>query len=189
MTTEDANVIAMKAPHQSRWSLRRSALGRLVVPALLVALVVAAGGFFWQARAQRGTDHVGNHAVVDATATAQVQAAVSRGLTQVFSYDFNDPAPTQQAADTVLVGAARKEYDLLFADLRKRAAGQQISQTATVQVAAVTALRGDEATLLVFLDQAAQRTGEKEASYSAAQLKIEARRSRGVWRISAITTL
>jgi Mce-associated membrane protein len=185
-TTEASEATAAQRPTAPE---RRSALTRAVVPLLLAALLVAGVALLWQARQERQTDHVANHAVVDATATAQVQTAVSQALTRVFSYDTSDPAPTQQAADRLLVGQARREYDLLFAALRKRAAGQAITQTATVQAAAVTALRGDRATLLVFLDQAAQRASDRQAQYSAAQLRIEARRREGVWLISTITTL
>ncbi|GAA3661444.1 hypothetical protein GCM10022237_21710 [Nocardioides ginsengisoli] len=164
-------------------------LVRAVVPLLLAALVLAGLVLLGKARQEGRADHVANHAVVDPSATAQVQTAVSKALTQVFSYDTSDAAPTQQAADLLLVGQARRDYDLLFAALRKQAAGQQITQTATVQAAAVTALRGDRATLLVFLDQAAQRASDHQAQYAAAQLRVEARRTKGVWMISAITTL
>jgi len=159
-------------------------------PLVLAALLLAAAAVaFWQADRVRATDHVGNHAVVDADATTDVQSAVSAALVRVFSYDHADPAPTEQAADELLDGQAREQYDLLFAQLQEKAPGQQLVLTAQVQVAAVKELTDDAATLLVFLDQASQRASDEESSVSAAQLAVEAERVDGSWRITGIEPL
>lgn len=156
---------------------------------LVVVLLVGAGITFWQADRARGTDNVGNHALVDDATTTEVQSAVSAALVRVFSFDYSDPAPTQQAADEVLAGDARKEYDQLFAALEEKAPGQKLVLTAQVQVAAVQELEGDRAKLLVFLDQASQRASDEESSISAAQLSIDAERVDGDWRIVALRPL
>lgn len=156
---------------------------------LAVALLVGAGVAFWQADRARGTDNVGNHALVDDTRTTEVQSAVSAALVRVFSFDYSDPSPTQRAADELLAGDARTEYDQLFAALEEKAPGQKLVLTAQVQVAAVQELEGDRATLLVFLDQASQRASDEESSISAAQLSIDAERVDGAWRIVALRPL
>jgi Mce-associated membrane protein len=145
--------------------------GLLVLAGLLL---VAAAVVFLQADRARETDHVGNHA---------------QALVRVFSFDHSDPEPTQLAADELLAGEARAEYDVLFASLEERAPGQKLLLTAQVQVAAVKELRGDTAKLLVFLDQASQRATDDESSVSAAQLAVDAKRIDGTWRITGITPL
>lgn len=157
--------------------------------ALAALLLVVAAVTYWQADRTRDTDNVGNHAIVDDTATTDVQSAVSQALVRVFSYDYSNPGPTEQAADDLLAGQARREYDTLFAALEKKAVGQQLTMTAQVQVAAVKDLDGDEASLLVFLDQASQRASDKESTVSAAQLAVDAERVKGVWKVTGLTPL
>lgn len=160
------------------------------LPLIAAAVMVAVGAVgFWQARDLRTTPSAENLAVVDATATAEVQAEVSQALVRVLSYDFSDPATTQQAADQVLSGKARKEYDTLFASLQERAPGQQLVLSAQVQVAAVKQLTATSASLLVFLDQTSQRATDEEASISAAQLAVAARKIDGSWRITGLDPL
>lgn len=156
---------------------------------LAVVLLVGAGVAFWQADRERGTDNVGNFAQVDDSTTESVVAAVSTALVRSFTFDYSNPDATEQAADEVLRGAARKEYDLLFEALRTKAPDQQLVLSAKVQVSAVQELEGDKARLLVFLDQASQRVTDKEASYYAAQLSIDAERIDGDWRVTGLRPL
>jgi Mce-associated membrane protein len=89
----------------------------------------------------------------------------------------------------VLAGKARTEYDTLFASLQQRAPGQQLQLTAQVQAIGVKELRGDKATLLVFLDQSSQRAADKESSVSAAQLSVTAEKKDGSWKITGLKPL
>ena len=165
--------------------MRQRAL--LLTTAAILVLVGVLG--FWRAHALRSTDAAVNRAVVDATATADVQSEITRALVRVLSYDYSDPATTAQAADEVLSGTARREYDTLFASLQERAPGQQLVLSAQVQVAAVKELSDERARLLVFVDQSSQRATDKEASISAAQLAVTARRSGDGWQITALQPL
>ena len=163
---------------------------RILASWVLAVVLLGVGALgFWQADQARSTPAAENAAVVDPTATAQVQAEVSQALIKVLSYDFSDPAPTEQAANAVLIGAAREEYDLLFESLQERAPGQQLVLSAQVQAAAVKKLDDDSAELLVFLDQSSQRSTDQEASVSAAQLAITAQKVAGTWRIAALQPL
>jgi Mce-associated membrane protein len=157
---------------------------------ILAALMVAAGVVgLWQAHRLRSDGASRNHALVDATATAQVQSQVSQALVKVLSYDYSNPAPTQQAAAQLLAGAARSQYDTLFSTLQQKAPGQKLVLTAQVQSAAVKTLSGETATLLVFLDQSSQRSSDKQASVSAAQLQVDATEFDGVWKVTGLTPL
>ncbi|KAA1423930.1 hypothetical protein FE697_010290 [Mumia zhuanghuii] len=158
----------------------------LILSALMLAIGIVG---LWTAYDLRSADAAQNLAVVDEDATAAVQSEVSRALVSVLSYDYSDPTPTEQAADEVLAGDAREEYDKLFASLQERAPGQQLVLTAQVQVAAVKTLTDDSAELLVFLDQSSQRASDQEASVSAAQLAVDAEKVGGVWKVTGLTPL
>lgn len=157
---------------------------------LLAAVMVVVGLTGWLITVDaHHTDAAGNHAVVDQAATGQVQKEVSRALTSVLSYDFNDPGASEAAAEKLLTGKARKEYDTLFAALKKKAPGQQLVLTAQVEAAAVKELTDDSAKLLVFLDQTSRRATDKENTVSAAQLSITAERTGGHWQITGLKPL
>lgn len=164
-------------------------LRRVGVPALAAVLVAVGLVGWWAAYDARTAPAVQNLAVQDATATAEVSEAVSRALVSVLSYDHADPAASDAAADRVLTGAARTEYDQLVATLHEKAPGQQLVLTAEVQAVGVKELSEDSAELLVLLDQSSQRVDDQEASISAAQLAVTAHRTGGRWQITALTPL
>lgn len=159
-------------------------------PLLLAAVLVAVGltGFL-QAHQERSSAAADNLAVVDADATAKVQSAVSRTLTEVLSFDHSAPERTQAAAETLLFGDAQEEHATLFETLKKKAPGQKLVLTAQVQAVGVKELTEDTAKLLVFLDQSSQRAGDKEASVSAAQLAVKAKKVDGAWKVTSLKPL
>jgi len=157
---------------------------------VVAALCLAVGGFgWWQYIDATTSSAAANHAVVDEKATSAVQSEVSQALERVLTYDHADPQTTKAAADRVLSGAARTEYDTLFADLQKQAPGQKLVLTAQVQAVGVKELTDRHAELLVFIDQSSRRAGEDQASVSAAQLAITARKSGGSWKITELKPL
>lgn len=161
-----------------------------LAPLVLAVVLVAIGAFgAFRAYEMRTTPAAQNEAIVDASTTAEVQAFISQGLVQVLTYDFANPEATTAAAEQVLAGDAREEYDRLFDDLAARAPGQQLVLDARVQSVAVTELDGDTAEALVFLDQTSQRATDQEATISAAQLNITATRDGDTWTITDLTTL
>lgn len=159
------------------------------VIAIAVVLIVVGALGWWMAIDARAGSAADNRAIIDASATAAVQSEVSTGLTQVLSYDYADPSRTTAALDSVLAGNARKQYDVLFEDLQKNAPGQQLVMSAVVKTAAVKELTDTDAELLVFLDQTSQRADDKEASISAAQLAITAKKVKGAWLITGFKPL
>jgi len=167
--------------------MRRSTL--VVVIAIAVLLVAGGGVGVFRAHQLRTTVSARNLALTDAGLTAQVQAQVSQTLTKVLSYDFSDPTPTEQAASALLAGDARSQYDTLLTTLKQKAPSQQLVLSAQVQSAAVKTLTASTATLLVFLDQSSQRAAEKQPSVSAAQLKVDAARIDGTWKVTGLEPL
>lgn len=163
---------------------RRTIVVALAVVALVGGLV--AWGVVWQ---ERSTDAARNSAVVDVTDSGAVQREVSTILTRVLAYDAASPDQTRAAAEELLVGSAREEHETLFASLLERAKDQQLVMDVEVQAAAVQELHGDEATLLVFLDQTSRRATDQEASVAAAQLVVDARRDGDTWKVSGLRVL
>lgn len=169
--------------------VRKVATLRWLVAGLAVALLVVAAVLAWQTHTLREDPALENRAQLDKAIQEDVITVVSRGLTQVLSYDYTQPEATRAYADQVLAGQAREEYDTLFASLQDRAPGQKLTLTAQVQVAGVEELSGSKATLLVFVDQKSQRKQDKEASVSAAQLDITAERKGTTWVITGLKPL
>ncbi|RNL62429.1 hypothetical protein EFK50_11700 [Nocardioides marmoriginsengisoli] len=160
-----------------------------IVVLVAVALLVTAGVFALQAKRLNDDPVLANRALLDQRDADELVAGVSRSLTSVLSYDWQDPDATRAVAEQVLQGQARKEYDTLFASLQQRAPGQKLTLSAQVQVVGVQELTESRAKLLVFLDQKSTRENDKQASVSAAQLSITAERKGGNWAIIGLKPL
>jgi Mce-associated membrane protein len=166
----------------------RAARNRL--PVLLVALAVVLAGlgtwFAFEAKALRSFDGADNRAQLDATATADVDSAVSSSLNKIFSYSYQHTEITEQAAAQVLRGPALDTYHQLFAQVRDQAPKQKLVLTTRVVNSAVQSLTGDHARLLVFLDQSATRADTNSTSAAASQLSVTAERHSGTWLLTAL---
>jgi len=169
--------------------LRRVATLRGAVAGVSLALLVVTGVLLWQANHLRNDPMLANRALLDKNVEQGVTAVVSRGLTQVLSYDYEHPDATRAFADQVLSGQARTEYDTLFTGLQKRAPGEKLTLSAEVRVAGVRELTGSRATMLVFIDQRSTRATDKQTSVSAAQLSITAERKGPTWVITELKPL
>jgi Mce-associated membrane protein len=169
-------------PRRSRFfSPRRLTIALGVVAALLVG----AGAWSLIAAANlRDSPAARNSALVDTGTTAEVSAAVTNGLNQIFSYSYDKTDVTEKAAKDVLRGDARTTYDKLFAEVRAQAPVQKLVLTTRVVYAAVQSIEGDRARLFVFLDQSATRVDTNTTSAAAAQLSITAKREGERWVIT-----
>jgi Mce-associated membrane protein len=171
-------------------TIRRHALTlQDALVAVIVILAVATAALSWQSHSLRSDDALKNHSMLDQRVQEGVTTVVSRGLTQVLSYDYNQPDATRAFADQVLSGQARKEYDTLFASLQERAPGQKLTLSAEVRVSGVKELTSSKATMLVFIDQRSTRAADKQSSVSAAQLSVTAERKGNSWVITGLKPL
>jgi Mce-associated membrane protein len=160
---------------------------RRVAVALGVLAVLLVGAGTWAlvaANDLRSSSAARNDALVDTGRTAEVSAAVSSALNQIFSYSYDKTEVTEQAAKAVLQGDALDTYDRLFAEVRDKAPGQKLVLTTRVVYSAVQSLEGDRARLLVFLDQSATRVDTNTTNAAAAQLSVTAKRVGGHWVIT-----
>ncbi|MER5862801.1 hypothetical protein [Kitasatospora sp. NPDC002040] len=164
-------------------------------PAALLVLAVLLGAFAtWSAvaaadlRADAGQH---NTALSDPAATSEVKGRITEAVNALFSFTHADPGRTDQAAQRLLTGRAVEQHRTLLAQVRAQAAAKKLVLTTIVTDAAVSALDGDRARLLIFADQRNTSTadGAKEApSYSAAMFAVDAVRTGGTWRIENIDT-
>ncbi|WP_103338410.1 hypothetical protein [Amycolatopsis sp. CA-126428] len=161
---------------------------RRVRVVLAVVAVVLAGLAVWFTLETRSTNAVVAHnsALSDVAGTADAAKQISAALGTVFSYRFDDPAKSEQAARDVLTGPALAQYEQLFGQVRKLAAEQQLVVTSTAVASGVKLLDGDRAALLVFLDQTGTR-GDGQRSTGAAQLSVTAERVAGKWRVTGMS--
>ena len=169
--------------------LRKAGTRQGVVVLVAAALLVTAGIFALQAKNLNDDPVLTNRALLDQRDVDELVAGVSRSLTTVLSYDWQDSEATRAVAESALQGQARAEYDTLFASLQQRAPGQKLTLSAQVQVVGVQELTASRAKLLVFLDQKSTRENDKQASVSAAQLSITVERKGGNWAIIGLKPL
>lgn len=137
----------------------------------------------------RNADSARNRALADTAETTEVEGQVSTALSRVLSYDYKKPAATNAAAKEYLVGDAEQQYATLFDALRDKAKDQELTYEAETVVAGVKSLRGDEAELLVFLDQRSTRATDNASTIAAAQIAISAEKIDGAWKISGINPI
>ena len=156
---------------------------------LVAVIVVALGLAVWFGIETASLSPGDNQALVDSSATASVSAEVSDAVKSVFSYDYANLARTERAASDVLVGEAVRQYQGQFASARGRAVSEKLVRTTTVRAIGVRSLQGDDASLLLFLDQQTVAQGGGAPSSSVAQLAVTAKRVDGRWKLSALTAL
>ncbi|TWP46344.1 hypothetical protein FKR81_36000 [Lentzea tibetensis] len=152
-----------------------------VLPAALVvvALLLVGLGVFFQTRDNATVDM----ALVDSAATAEVNGQVREGIEKAFSYNFADVDATEKAANELLTGAAKCQYNAVFGPVKTLAPQQKLVVTVKVVASGVTTLRDDRANVLVFVDQVTTRTTDNQTGGGTAMLQASALKSDGRWKI------
>lgn len=171
-------------PRQRFAALRNRRTLTALFAAVAVVLAGLGGWFLFEANSLRDSSSTANTALVDTGRTAEVSAAVSNALNQVFSYSYDKTEVTEQAAADLLRGAALDTYDKLFAQVREQAPAQKLVLTTRVVSSAVHYLEGDRARLLVFLDQSATRADADTTNAAAAQLSVTVKLEGDRWVIT-----
>jgi len=163
------------------------------LPVLLGVLTVLFGGlavwFADEADGVRGRAGAGNAALTEPARTSEVTGQITDAVNALFSYDYANPAKTQEAESRLLTGRAIGQYESMLAQVRAQAPKQKLVLTTTVTDSAVELLEGDRARLLVFADQRNTGTTRKDTTYAAAMLAVDAARRDGAWKITNLDTL
>ncbi|MFB6772333.1 hypothetical protein [Streptomyces sp. NPDC056337] len=177
----------------------RPPAGRLrrALPVAAAAVLVLGGcGFFYAAHQVTSAAPARNHALTDTEATSRVAGDVGNALARIFSYTPDGTAAAERSARTVLDGRAARQYETLFARVRDDLTEQRVTLSTRAVRTGVIELDGDEARLLVFLDQTSRRGSAKDSAKdsaknkakdatttAAAQLTVTARLQDDRWRI------
>lgn len=156
--------------------------GGLVVPLVLVvvaALLVGLGLWF---RDQAGDVRL-NSALLDSAGTTEVSGQVREAVEKAFSYNFTDVTSTEKAANELLVGKAKCQYNAIFGPVRTLAPEQKLVVTVRVVSTGVTYLDGDRATVLLFLDQITTRTTDNQSGGGIAMMRVGAQHVDDRWKV------
>jgi Mce-associated membrane protein len=157
--------------------------------ALVAVVVLALGCAVWFGVEAASLGAGDNAALVDQAATAQVSEEVGDAVKSVFSYDYANLARTERAAASVLTGDAVRQYRDQFGAARQRATAGKLVRTTTVRAIGVRTLLGDDASLLLFLDQQTLGPDGGAPQSSVAQLSVTAKRVDGHWKLASLTAL
>jgi Mce-associated membrane protein len=156
---------------------------------LAAVVVVALGCAVWFGIETAALSPSDNAALVDTAATSSVTAEVGDAVKAVFSYDYANLARTERAASEYLIGDAVRQYQAQFASARTRATAEKLVRTTTVRAIGVRSLVGDDASVLLFLDQQTVAQGGGAPSSSVAQLSVTAKRVDSHWKLATLTAL
>ncbi|QFU94026.1 hypothetical protein [Amycolatopsis sp. YIM 10] len=164
--------------------------GGVLIALLLVAAVVFAGLAVWfkieESEVSASTD---NTALLDVAKTAQVKQAVTSAAEALFSYDFNDIAKTENAANDLLVNdEVRQKYNGFMGEVKRLAPEQKMVVTMKVTRSAVVLLDGDRAKVMVSADQTSTRTAQNQTSAGGAQMWFTTELRDGKWKITDLNT-
>jgi Mce-associated membrane protein len=154
----------------------------LVLPISLVvlaALLVGLGVWF---QSQAGQVRY-NQALVDSGGTTEVAGQVREAVEKAFSYNYADVSATEKAANELLVGKAKCQYNAIFGPVRTLAPEQKLVVTVKAVSSGVTTLDGDRATVLLFLDQVTTRTTDNQSGGGIAMMRVGAQKVDGRWKV------
>jgi Mce-associated membrane protein len=159
---------------------------------ILGAVTVLLGGFgIWatmHASTLRTQAAQENTAVIDPAATTAVRDQIDSAVATIFSYNYANTGATRQAAQRLLTGAAIRQYNSLFALVQRDAPAEKLVVTTTVTNSGVELLNGNQARVLIFVNQQDTRAGTSQTTYGGAMLAVTAIREAGRWEIENIDT-
>jgi Mce-associated membrane protein len=165
---------------------------RRIAALALGAVTVLLGGFgigaTVHASSLRAQSAQQNTALIDPAATSAVRTQIDSAVQTIFSYSYADTGATSRAAQRLLTGAAIQQYNSLFALVRQQAPAEKLVVTTTVTNSGVELLTGDQARVLIFVNQQDTRSGTSQTSYGGAMLAVTALLQAGRWKIENIDT-
>jgi Mce-associated membrane protein len=163
----------------------------VVLAVLSVATIVVGAVGIWAAVAAhslRSSAASANTALVDQSATQNVERTVTAAVNTIFSYSYADTAKTKAAAQQLLTGPAIRQYNQLFALVEQQAPKEKLVVTTRVTNIGVELLTAGQARLLIFANQQDSSAGTSKATYGGAMFAVTAVNQHGHWRIENIDT-
>jgi Mce-associated membrane protein len=157
----------------------------------VVALILAGLAVWFRGEVNSRTEGAdsNNHALTDPATQSEVVRQLRTAIEKTLTYNYTDLDSTAKAVQDNLSGKALCEYDQLFGEVKKLAPQQKIVLTTQVREIGVTRLEGNQALLLVFVDQSTTRADQNQTTASGAQFNIKAERQGDRWKITEFDML
>lgn len=170
---------------------RRDATLTWAIAIAVVALLVAGLAVWFRGEANSRTDgaDTNNRALTDPATQSEVVRQLRAAVEKTLSYNYTDLDSTAKAVQDNLTGKALCEYDQLFGEVKKLAPEQKLVLSTQVREIGVTRLEGDQAVLLVFVDQRTTRADQNQTTASGAQFAIKSQRQGDKWKITEFDML
>ena len=146
--------------------------------ALLAAGLVAATTWMWVAGDSGGDD----------SAARAAQVAAERAVVPVLSYDYEHLDEDQQAAQALMTGNYREEYDKLFTVLEENAPQTQTKVTASVVASGIVRASADRVQVLVFVDRPTTNKLSAEPVVYKDQVTLSMQLVDGTWLVDDMVT-
>ena len=176
---------------------------RRVAAALAVAVVVAALAVAWLVRERRdaqrpveaNTAEAARSAVGSAALKAEVRAAAEDAATKVFSYSHTSLTADKAAARELLTGEMLEQYDDAMAGVVGTSRTNRTNRTnrtvvsATVLGSALISVRGDDAKVLVFVDQRTRGTNLEKPLLDLDRVVVTLTGGSGEWKVTELDAL
>jgi Mce-associated membrane protein len=145
---------------------------------VLAAVLVVAAVWMWTATDGGGDD----------TAARDAQVAAERAVVPVLSYDFETLAEDQAAAQALMTGNYREEYDKLFTVLEENAPQTRTRVTASVVASGIVRAADDRVQVLVFVDRPTTNKLSAEPVVYKDQVTLSMQLVDGEWLVDDLIT-
>lgn len=124
----------------------------------------------------------------DDTAAREAQVAAERAVVPVLSYDYETLEADQRAAQALMTGGYREEYDKLFTVLEDNAPQTQTRVTADVIASGIVRAAADRVQVLVFVDRPTTNKLNAEPVVYKDQVTVAMQLVDGEWLVDDLTT-
>jgi Mce-associated membrane protein len=164
----------------------------LRLPVALAGVAVVLGGLAVWFAVEAGNSGSGvntqNLALLNSSATTEVNRQVTAAVNTIFSYNYADTAKTRSAAQALLTGKAIQEYNTLFKLVEQDAPTEKLVLTTTVTNSGVSMLTATQAQVLVFANQQDTAGSTRSTTDAGAMFSVDAVLQGHTWKISNIDT-
>jgi Mce-associated membrane protein len=124
----------------------------------------------------------------DDSAAREAQVAAERAVVPVLSYDYETLEADQKAAQALMTGGYREEYDKLFTVLEDNAPQTQTRVTADVIASGIVRAAADRVQVLVFVDRPTTNKLNAEPVVYKDQVTVAMQLVDGEWLVDDLTT-
>lgn len=145
---------------------------------VLAAGLVVATIWMWTARGGDGDD----------SAARDAQVAAERAVVPVLSYDYKHLEADQKAAQALMTGSYREEYDKLFTVLEENAPPTQTRVTASVIASGIVRASDERVQVLVFVDRPTTNKLSAEPVVFKDQVTLSMQLVDGEWLVDDLIT-